>query len=492
MTSLSVPSAAAWRSAAMICAGVMMVLAVVVMAAAGHHASALGADPGWVLFPEEERVDIWADAREHYRRVVRFGLVAWAGAWTAIAVVLFAGPAAPHPPPGPSSGRGGHATVPWLLGPLLVLAVVVSGALLGSSIPALVAGCTAGVSLSALASWLWMRSETPRRGLAWVLAGLGVLIGTVGGVLLGAALLGAWIILGAPGIGVLGAGVLLLIAMTPALGIGALLARGILRAFVADPEASAAPAAPGACRTGLLLAAPVVLALVLASVALSRPVPAPPADAEAPLARTWVDLPVSGPDPAEEESVDPRQADPVPVPADVPVCTADQLRLRAGDWDLGGARSTATLEARNISTRTCALRGRPELQLRQGGGDIDLRIVPSAGQEGEDPDGLGAVLPAGGVAVSPLEWSGGGEAADRETGQRLAVRLPQSGGSIVPVPVVILAYPLVEESFAGMPGAQAGTGVDAGWGDPPPAPVDVRDGEPGGAELGAGIWALIS
>ena len=242
---------------------------------------------------------------------------------------------------------------------------------------------------------------------------------------------------------------------------------------------------------GMLAAAPLVLLIAVLAVWAARPVDALPADAwrygAGPGHDGGVPAP-EGPSAAESQvpsgSTDGSAAPgtdsgggpgpdsectptPVDVPADVPDCRADQLALRIGGWDGVTGNSYAVLRAHSTSDAPCALRGRPELVITQGGDPIDLRHEPLSGEEHLQDPALGAVLAPGGTVIAPLFWPGYRTAADQETPQSAEVVLE---GGTDPVPVML------EQA------AEHGIG---------PAPFDLKDGVEGGAEIQVGVWTPV-
>ncbi|WP_248116920.1 MULTISPECIES: DUF4232 domain-containing protein [unclassified Micrococcus] len=136
--------------------------------------------------------------------------------------------------------------------------------------------------------------------------------------------------------------------------------------------------------------------------------------------------------------------------------------------------SSAGITAVNTSDAACALRGRPDVEIVQGGDPIGLRLAPMDARTltptpeqaaREDPD-LGVVLEPGQQAVAGLLWPGYRTLADGRTPQAVRVGLAP-GDAALRAPIGVSDEP---------------------GGSPGPAPFDLQDGVPGGAELRVGPW----
>lgn len=418
--------------------------------------------------------------------------------------------------------RGSRRLVPTALGSLAVvlwpvfLQVGVLPLLVVSR-PAAAAGICAAGALAALMLWWDLRDHSGEDRSSWFWASTIVACGAVA-VPLGF-LLGVVAVFGASAVGVsleLAAAswysalmpMLFLAGIPVGIAVMALARRQhLLREDPSDdpvvlPEHSVAERSVAERRRSgphLFLVALIVITLVavIGSIAVraARPVDAPPADAW----RYGTDPGSDDPEPtpaspsAEGSGTAPGKADgsaapgtdsgggpgpdsestpmptptPVEVPADVPDCRPDQLNLSIGGWDGVTGNSYAVLRAHSVATEPCALRGRPELVITQGGDPIDLRHEPLAGEEHLQDPALGAVLAPGGPATAPLFWPGYRTAADQETPQSAEVVLD---GGTDPVPVVL------------EPAAEHGIG---------PAPFDLKDGVEGGAEIQVGVWTPV-
>lgn len=216
-------------------------------------------------------------------------------------------------------------------------------------------------------------------------------------------------------------------------------------------------------RAALLLLTGVI---VFVGILAAWPLPAPPWDEPSTLLAAspeLVDEPVSRPLPAAPSPTTPSPSPPPgPEASAWRACTKADLRVEASGWDSVSGKSSGSLNAENVGTTDCALRGTPGLQIIQGGDPIDLRVepltsVPTAAQQ---PGGVG--LRPGEVATAILFWPGYRTAADYTTPQQAFLVLePEGGTADEPVPVGLL-----EES----------------------APFDLKDGVEGGAEIQIGSW----
>jgi len=182
--------------------------------------------------------------------------------------------------------------------------------------------------------------------------------------------------------------------------------------------------------------------------------------------------PTASPPPAAEpqDAIRPAAA---PVPAGVPACTPELLLVRIGGFDSAMGTSSAGVTAVDTGDAACALHGRREVEIVQGGDPIDLHLEPmtatttvltSEQAAQEDPD-LGVVLDPGQQSVAALLWPGYRAMADQSAPQTVSVSLGH-GGPIVP--------------------AQVAESEDSGGRGP--APFDLQDDVPGGAELRVGPW----
>lgn len=514
---------------------VLLLAAMVVLVVVGFHAARLGRDPAFLFDCDDfnQCEDLWLDARTHYRMVTLIAALAAAAGW----FLAGTGRTAPVPstPPmdarHPRSPRRRGVDAPAVLaalggGLLTATAAGFATAMMGSGHPGLPGtDALAGVVATALVSVTLLLIVVPRCQAGWVLLVaiplldmlallLGVLalpqsLNLVGAVLVGSATAAA--VLGRRFLDVHGRGARdahrlagtvaattaavgllgvlpLLVAWTSAWPIGVILTcaalvwRGLWfrsLARTSDGATSSAPVeAEAPPRVLWSVLAPGAVAIALLAVWAAWPVPAPPADATPPDNVVPPPTPAPAPVPGTA-SADPTrdpQARPTPVavPPDMPACAPEQLTLQVTGFDSAMGKSGAGIRAANTGSQPCALRGRPVITIVQGGDPIDLRPVPMDDRTGEvpaadlareDPDS-GAVLAPGGTATAGLFWPGYRDAADQTTPQSVSVALTV-GGPPIPAPI---------------------TGDGTVSGSPGPAPFDLKDGVPGGAELRVGAW----
>ncbi|MCT2260677.1 DUF4232 domain-containing protein [Brachybacterium muris] len=506
-----------WPIAGTVVGVALMIAALAVMTAVGVHAAQLGDSPSWTFDCNDTTcVDLWADARRHYLVTTGVAMVSGIAGWVLVGALRPPGPhGAGVEAPGPV-GAGSQETgqrraeprprrmVPAAFGFLAVILWptflhVGILPLLVVSRPAAAAGICAAGALAALMLWWDLRSHGGEDRSAWFWAGMTVVCGAVAvplGLLLGmvavfaASAVGVSLNLPAAGLHTALMPMLFLAGMPVGITVMAL-ARRQLR-LREDPSDD--PVLPERRSSGPQRFLPALLAITLVAVIGSiavwaaRPVDVLPADAWRYGAEPGSDDPGPGPasPSADGDRASPGEAGgsaapgtdsggdtgpdsestptPVDVPAEIPDCRPDQVNLSIGGWDGVTGNSYAVLRAHSVATEPCALRGRPELVITQGGDPIDLRHEPLAGEEHLQDPALGAVLEPGATAHAALFWPGYRTAADQETPQSAEVILADGAE---PVPV------LLETT--------AGYGID-------PAPFDLKDGVNGGAEIQVGVW----
>lgn len=465
----------------------LAVAALAVMTVVGVHASHLGDDPAWLFDCNDTTCeDLWADARRHYLRITSGAALAGLLGWMLIGIgrpaVQDGNAPLEHDEKAVERRTGMFgaelgATLAIALGP--VVAVLGGGTALGMSRPFAFAVLCGFGALMGFAVWRDLRARTGADRAAWFTAFVVVLVGALAGAVTTAALFM----------------VLFVAAPVAAIAVSItamLLARHGAQRWLTGRDRVPAPAvfeeegpAPGQGGFRTAATACGVLVIVVGAVVAGWPVDAPSEDAW----KYGEGRDTTGPDsgaevPAKEGPVDGSQATsrqpemdtpssgqtdanaaPVPVPDDVPTCLPGQLVLGIGGWDSTTGNSHAELHARNIGEDVCALRGRPELAITQGGDPIDLRQEPLQADAHLDDPSLGAVIAPASSATSVLFWPGYRTAADLDTSQSAAVVLTRDAD---PIPVELEPIP--------------------GHG-PVPAPFDLKDGVPGGAEIQVGTWS---
>jgi len=453
---------------------VLLVAAMVVLVVVGFHAARLGRDPAFLFDCDDvnQCEDLWLDARTHYRMVTLIAALAAAAGW----FLAGTGRTAPVPstPPmdarHPRSPRRRGVDAPALLAaiPLLDMLALLLGVLALPQSLNLVGAVLVGSATTAAVlgrRFLDVRGREARDAhrLAGTVAATTAGVGLLGVLPLLVAWASAWPI-----------GVILTCA--------ALVWRGLWfrsLARTSDGATSSAPVeAEAPPRVLWSVLAPGAVAIALLAAWAAWPVAAPPADATPPDNVVPPPPPAPAPVPGTA-SADPTrdpQARPTPVavPPDMPACAPEELTLQVTGFDSAMGKSGAGIRAANTASQPCALRGRPVITIVQGGDPIDLRPVPMDDRTGEvpaaalareDPDS-GAVLAPGGTATAGLFWPGYRDAADQTTPQSVSVALTVGGP---PIPAAI-------------------TGDGTVSGSPGPAPFDLKDGVPGGAELRGGAW----
>ncbi|MFQ6486184.1 DUF4232 domain-containing protein [Brachybacterium epidermidis] len=472
-------------SARIAAVGVTLVLAALaVMTAVGIHASQLGDDPAWLFDCNDTTcVDLWADARSHYLRVSASAVAAGLLGWALIGAARPADGSDWSPQPWAKAwrptqsderrfGAPGWATVVIAIGPILAVRTGWTALLISTPL-AIALLCGLGALMS-IVVWLGLRERTGQDRLAWFGATAVVLAGGAVGALTTAALF-PLIFLWAPG-----AAILVAIAVM-------ILARHGIQRWLSDKDGTPIPTDPEAQATawvtgpvGTVFTIGTVLLITAVAVMAAWPVDAPAKDA-------WMYGTAGGQaatpsaeakDPAAQQpsstSQDARSAPspepeaapgPAIVPAEILDCRPDQLELSIGGWDSATGDSWAVLKAQGTAEEPCALRGRPELVITQGGDRIDLRHEPLAEDSHLQDPALGVVLEPGSTARAQLYWPGYRTAADKETPQSATVILTDGTDPI----------------RATLEQADGDVVV--------PAPFDLKDGVEGGAEIQVGVWS---
>ncbi|MGO2721235.1 MAG: DUF4232 domain-containing protein [Brachybacterium tyrofermentans] len=472
-------------SARIAAVGVTLVLAALaVMTAVGIHASQLGDDPAWLFDCNDTTcVDLWADARRHYLRVsvgaVAAGLLGWVLIGAARPVdgsgwspALWSKTGRPTQSDERRFGATGWATVIIAIGP--ILAVLSGGMVVFTSRPLAIALLCGLGALMSIAVWRGLRERTGQDRHAWFGATAVVLAGGAAGALTSAALF-PLILLLAPRVAIL-----------VAIAVMVLVRHGIQRwlsdedriTTQADPEARLRARVTSSAGTVSTIGA--VLLIIAVAVVTAWPVDAPARDAwmygtgegQAATPSSDAGEPASqqpeptSPDVGSTSSSEPEAAPtPAIVPAEVADCRSDQLELSIGGWDGVTGDSWAVLKAHSTAEGLCALRGRPELVITQGGDRIDLQHAPLTEDSHLQNPALGAVLEPGSTARAQLYWPGYRTAADQETPQSATVILTDGTDPI----------------RATLEQADGDVVV--------PAPFDLKDGVEGGAEIQVGVWS---
>lgn len=452
---------------------VLLLASLGVMLAAGPHSARLDIDSFVLDCDDEFCGPLWDGPRQHYRTLA---LAAAGGAVVGWLLAAWARPVRSALPEDGHRPPAGFGAV--VVADVLTLSVAVPASLVAPPLGAAVLGI--GITGVALLGWRTLRAVGVRDRAAWIQAGGLGLLGLAGAVLAASAALRS-----AADAGPLGD--LLLVAPLTLPLLHVLLFRAAAHARRDGPgRATASGGAPTPDPRAPIrwsIAAPGALAILLVAGAAAVPAPEPADPVALPTPEaTLLEPTLRGPTPpagsaqAPAPSLPPAPPTPSPsaVPADVPDCGEGDVELRLGGFDSAMGDSAAGLTARNTGGRACTLRGRPALTIVQGGDPIDLRPVPAgamlqaltAEEAAAEPSGLGVILEPGGEATADLFWPGYRHAADQTTPQSVSVTLGD-GGPAAPAPV-----------------ADPGT---PGW-HPGPAPFDLQDDVPGGAELRVGLW----
>lgn len=442
----------------------LIVASLAVLLAVGIHASRLGADPRWAFDCDDTTCeDLWVEARRRYHAVTAGELVAVA-IGGALAGIPRPRRIAPVPARGGVGGTGAVVLAVWAIDVLAGASALLA---LRASVPLAMCVMAACCLLGTALLWRSLRRRGGRDRAAWFTAGLSTAAGLLGAALLTAALFPMLFVL-APLVGALALPTSHLLAVVTWSGGPAQDHGGEERATGGDREGRSEPWRP------VVLASPALVGIAALAAWAGMPVPAPPADAwmhggasTAPVDRDASDPAVqtgAGAVPAASEAVEPPTGQ--PVPPDLPACSPDQLAVRITGFDGVMGDGAARIEAENRSGRVCALRGRPELALDQGGEPLELRPEPLEAEGAAPGADAGAVLAPGQRAASQLLWPGYGDAADRVAPQSATVALAP-GGAPLPAPF---------------------TGTTS---EPGPAPFDLREDVAGGAEIRIGVWTVM-
>lgn len=505
---------------------VLLVTSLAVLLAVGIHSTGLGPAPAWLYDCDDfdQCEDLWAPARARYGFVAAAALAGAALGWVLVGRGLDPVPVAPA-----AATSGQREPDPVVLGVALL-----SGGALAVALLALRTLDAAGVGLAIAAAFAVvvmtrLATRGRRAGTGWLaavpavdvltqvffvialgesltLAGAVLALGTAAVALLG--WLGARRALGdrrawsgggtaaLAGLPVLGLLLLLVLALLIAVPVvweplPALLAYALPLLLPAahlallrrplpagDAPTSDAPADRPAAPVRWSVALPGAAAIVLVGLGAAWPVAAPPKDAQS---SQRPDTPTAETTPAPiptrtMQSAPTSTASPTPtsVPSAVAACTPQHLVLRVDGFDAAMGNSAARILATNTGDSPCGLRGRSTPVIHQGGGTIDLRLVPAGPTlseltadeaAAEDPD-LGCVVAPGESASAALFWPGYRNAADQTTPQSVTVILAPGEPPI---------HAPVQRTDP------------QGW-TIGPAPFDLKDDVPGGAELRVGVW----
>ena len=442
---------------------VLLTVSLAVSLAAGLHALRLGLDSFVLDCDVPECGPAWSGPREHYRRVALVAAVTAALGWAA----------AGFRQPGTAHGHRRHPEKGVAAGAVAVLGVVGVAVTLVAAVWALPLGIallTTTVVAVALVGRTFLRPVVGGDRQAWLLAG--VLSGA--GLACAAAMVAAAYSLTVHQVPQTVPLLLLAPWSLPAfhLLLFSVTRRAARRRRARMPAKETMPLPAVSMR----IVGPGAAVLLLVAVWSAWPVPEPQPETDPPLASPPViesePWPTASAPPAAEPQ-DPIRPAPAPVPPGVPACTPELLLVRIGGFDSAMGTSSAGVTAVNTGDAACALHGRPEVEIVQGDDPIDLHLEPmtatttvltpeQAAQE--DPD-LGVVLEPGQQAVAALLWPGYRAMADQSAPQTVSVSLGH-GGPIVPAQVA-------ESEDSGSRG---------------PAPFDLQDDVPGGAELRVGPW----
>jgi hypothetical protein len=163
-----------------------------------------------------------------------------------------------------------------------------------------------------------------------------------------------------------------------------------------------------------------------------------------------------GPEPEPEPTPTPEVVEPLSPPPAAGVttpCSETDLDFAVVGFDGAMGARAASLQAINVSSRSCWVEGTPIVVLLQGGRPLNLQVGPGQTPQGGPAEVQRVGIAPGGTALALLTWRSYGGWADSETPQSLTAALDATS-TLVPAEV------------AGASGA---------------APFDIADG---------GAWAI--
>lgn len=414
--------------AARVLYGASTAASLVVLLSTAVHSADLGPNPAWLFDCNDTTcVDLWIDARVHYRTVGFVALAVGSASWLLLGTTMSRRVSN-------SVARKRTCTVSvatlntvayatlGALGPIFVFGALLAS---GGTLPGVLAVGAAIAMPASLLLWGALLVRTGRERYSWFAAALIVAASFAVGALVTAALFPV-LFVAAPVAAVLPTGVAGLVGMRIAVKRGC-------------PTMAEEPAEEERVTVQSSLASTsgaIIGVIVIATVAgfAARPVPAPPADAVAESDDTYAfpeqparstDTPSEHASPSPIEPVTPRSPD------GLPLCGRDDVILELASVDSVGGDSIATLVATNVGMHQCGLAEAPILHIFQGGRDLEIRTSPM------EPHRLATTPPQDGLGLAPGEraesvlfWRGYRSAADQTTPQNVAAELAEHSDSL--------------------------------------------------------------